>query len=750
MYVPNANSNNVSVISGTTIVATVAVGSGPWPATYDDADGDVYVPNGLSANASVINGTKVVASVGAGTSPTYSVYDSGNGYVYVSDFTSDTVSVIQGMTLIGTVAVGATPAVLTYDSRNGYIYVPNSGASSVSVIQGTKLVATVSTGTSPLSAIYDGGNGYVYVTNDGSDNVSVISGLKVVGSLRAGTDPIFGTYDETNGYVYISNFGSNNVSVINGTTVLGSVDVGSEPGDASSDAGNGYVYVTNQASKNVSVISGTKLVGTVPVGASPNSASYDPANGYVYVTNENSANVSVLIIGYELTFTETGLAPGAGWWVNVTGGLSTFSTSPTLLFNESYGTYSYTVSTTAKNYSSPGGSFESPGSPASFPIAFTLIPYPVTFTETGLPAETNWSVTMAGVTRTSNATAIAFEEPNGTHTYGIGRLSGWHAGSYSGSITVRGGAPPTTIAWLRVIYRVSFTETGLPSSTEWWVNVTSGRSASSVATTLSFGEANGTYSYTVATLDKAYTASRGSFVVNGLNVSQAVAFSAVNYTVSFTESGLPSGTGWWVNVTSGPSTFSTTEFLSFGESNGSYTYSTTTTNMNYSSPKGSLVVEGSAVSKTVAFSSVAFPVTFTESGLPSGTSWSVTFRGTTASGTENLAFWAVPNGSYPFTVGSVARYTANRTSGTVQVRGAAASVAITFAPTGPSTTNGTSPATFLGLPATEGYGVLGGVIIAILVVTAVVLLMQRRGGRTHPRPPTSPSPPDAGEPPEQP
>jgi YVTN family beta-propeller protein len=750
MYVPNGNSDNVSVINGTTVVATVAVGSGPWPATYDAADGDVYVPNGLSANVSVINGTKVVASVGAGTSPTYSVYDGGNGYVYVSDLTSNTVSVIHGTSLVGSVNVGNTPAVPAYDSRNGYIYVPDDGGSTVSVIHGTKLIATVSTGTSPYSATYDGRNGYVYVTNYGSDNVSVISDMTVVGSVNAGTGPTFGTYDDVNGYVYVSNFGSSNVTVINGTTVVVSVDVGSEPEGASCDVGNGYVYVTNQASKNVSAIRGTKLAGTVPVGASPNSAGYDPANGYVYVTDSGASNVSVLIIGYELTFAETGLPLGAGWWVNVTGGQSTSSTTSTLSFNESWSTYSYTVSTTAKNYSSPGGSFEAPGIPASVPIAFSLIPYPVTFTETGLPAETNWSLTIGSVTRTSTTTTIALQEPNGTHAYTVGPVPGWRAESYAGSITVRGGVAPTTIPWLRVTYQITFAESGLPASTEWWVNVTSGLSTPSEGTTLSFREPNGSYAYSVATRDKAYSAVGGSFAVNGLNVSESVPFSAVNYTVTFTESGLPSGTGWWVNVTAGSSalstTFSMTEFLSFDESNGTYPYSVSAANANYSSSRGSLLIEGSGVSKTVVFSLVAFPVTFTESGLPAETTWSVTFHGATESGNENLEFTTVPNGTYGFTVGFVAGYTANRTSGTVTVHGGPAAEPVAFSPTKVPTRNNTSPATFLGLPATEGYGVLGGVIIAILVLTMLVVLLRRRRGRTPPEPARSTST-DAGDPP---
>ena len=270
-----------------------------------------------------------------------------------------------------------------------------------------------------------------------------------------------------------------------------------------------------------------------------------------------------------------------------------------------------------------------------------------------------------------------------------------------------------SISWTQKVYAVTFVEVGLPNSTEWWINVTSSLSSPSEATRLSFGEPNGTYSYSVSTKNKTYLAPGGSFLVDGLNASETVRFTPVNYTVTFTEGGLPSETGWWVNVTGGPSTFSTVQFLSFGEVNGTHAYSVLSNNANYTAIGGVLVLKGAAVPKTVMFSPTAFPVTFTESGLPARTSWSVTFRGTTASGPENLVFWTVQNGTYPYAIGSVVGYTASRTTGMVEVHGAAASVPITFAPANLSQKNGTSPPRFLGLPVTEGYSALGGVIFAI-------------------------------------
>ncbi|MGC9137644.1 MAG: S53 family peptidase, partial [Thermoplasmata archaeon] len=73
-----------------------------------------------------------------------------------------------------------------------------------------------------------------------------------------------------------------------------------------------------------------------------------------------------------------------------------------------------------------------------------------------------------------------------------------------------------------------------------------------------------------------------------------------------------------------------------------------------------------------------YTVTFTESGLPSGTSWSVTLAGSTKSSTTNTITFSEPNGSYSFSVGTVTGYTASPSSGTINVNGANVNQAITF------------------------------------------------------------------------
>lgn len=68
--------------------------------------------------------------------------------------------------------------------------------------------------------------------------------------------------------------------------------------------------------------------------------------------------------------------------------------------------------------------------------------------------------------------------------------------------------------------------------------------------------------------------------------------------------------------------------------------------------------------------SIKYAVTFTESGLPSGTKWGVTFNGQTQNSTSNSITFNATNGIYAFSIISPAGYTPDPSSGNVTVNGA--------------------------------------------------------------------------------
>ena len=155
--------------------------------------------------------------------------------------------------------------------------------------------------------------------------------------------------------------------------------------------------------------------------------------------------------------------------------------------------------------------------------------------------------------------------------------------------------------------------------------------------------------------------------------------SGPSYAVTFSETGLPLGTSWSVTF-NGATQPGTTSTIVFSEKNGTYSFSVSAAGYTASPASGNLQVSGVS-SQSITFTALkpgSYTVTFMESGLPSGTNWSVTLSGAPQSSTGTSILFTEQNGSHPFTVAAVSGYTASPTSGSVTVSGAATTQPITF------------------------------------------------------------------------
>jgi YVTN family beta-propeller protein len=145
-----------------------------------------------------------------------------------------------------------------------------------------------------------------------------------------------------------------------------------------------------------------------------------------------------------------------------------------------------------------------------------------------------------------------------------------------------------------------------------------------------------------------------------------------------------------------------------------------------------------------------YPVTFAETGLPSGAWWDVTFNGTGLNVSSSTAvFNSIPNGSYSYSTGpwadkSTCSLPSSSMSGTATVNGAAVTVNLPFICTGGSggPGGGGGPSSFLGLPGNDGYFLLVGVVVAVVAAVVALLLVSRRrpprGVVEAPTPPAAP------------
>jgi thermopsin len=377
-------------------------------------------------------------------------------------------------------------------------------------------------------------------------------------------------------------------------------------------------------------------------------------------------------------------------------------------------------------------SFTVRGKPISVPVTFNKA-YNVYINVTGLPANVFWQATITpigknatangtsetelGLTQTNYVEATGnivptSPEANGTYSYSVMLIGGnssyilysnvsAHADNLTGMITVNGSTVNINIHFHMTMNIFSFMQTTLPEGTPWSVTLSQTNSTGAVvftSTVTSTGmyanltAPNGTYNYSVS-VGSQYR--EYSYQIGQSNVS-ATSLTTVTKTVSFVpvygidfydSQSLMPGQVW--SVTIGSMTVSsnfTDAYFALPENSTAYSYTITAPSgyhVNDSLASGS--VNLASGSKTVMFMFVSNPVykvTFTESGLASGTAWSVTLNGQTVYSTTDTIVFLEMNGTYTYSVNNVTSYSApSSATGSVTVNGAAQSVSTTYSTT---------------------------------------------------------------------
>ena len=175
--------------------------------------------------------------------------------------------------------------------------------------------------------------------------------------------------------------------------------------------------------------------------------------------------------------------------------------------------------------------------------------------------------------------------------------------TYLGSVTLSAGKQSKI---LKDVYRVEFLENGLPSSSQWDLNITG--IASVIVRNLDYYNLylpNGTYNYSIYSSDKNYLNRNesGSMIVNGSSLTIKISFSPILFRMSFVESGLPKGSSWSVNLTGAYQKNSTNDTVIFDVTNGTYDFTIANSSGYASYPsQGSVDVNGKSTLNYVTFS----------------------------------------------------------------------------------------------------------------------------------------------------
>ena len=523
-----------------------------------------------------------------------------------------------------------------------------------------------------LSLEYFNGYNYQEISNAynfGSDTAEGIENTSLVGS-----------YYNSDGYLF------SNVSSGSGT--FGQLWTSSEVATVlvNSGAGNGILYVNkNAVSFTGGVANITVFPGIYNLSIYQGSALW----GYKVVTVSAGQLLTIDIEKvYTVSFTESGLTSGL-WYLNLSTTGETYSapyTKTYITFDEPNSTYYFTISATNGEKASVSSDyFVVSGYAVSISLTFAPVQYNITFVESGLPSGTYWSVAVNNTQKGIVGNSITFSEPNGTYYYSLGVVPGYLPSLTNGHVTVRGSNPtPITVNFTSKMYLVSFSETGLPAGTYWYINI-SGQNTlriNSMGTDTSLQ--NGTYNYSIASGNNSYKPfpSSGQIIVNGASITRSVVFSLVSYNVTFIETGLKPGTGWAVSLNGNLITESTDQ-INFNEPNGTYKYMVENLTGYIATPyKGWVNVSGSYVQISIGFKEriqASSTVTFDERGLPPGVQWYVYLNGTSAGGTgSTITFQGIDNGTHNYSVRYVINYIATPASGNVTILGQNRSVNVTF------------------------------------------------------------------------
>ena len=397
-----------------------------------------------------------------------------------------------------------------------------------------------------------------------------------------------------------------------------------------------------------------------------------PGSGSV-VVNGASVTESTLVyskVTYTVVFTENGLPAGLVWKVTlgpIAEMIVTDGGSDIISFSEGNGSLSYSIAVVsgwAQDTVAGSGTVVVAGASVEVaPANYTQVTYVVTFTEAGLPTGTNWSVTLGAASGNSTTPTIVFSDPNGTYAYLLGIVPGFVPNVDHGTVILTGTGASIDVTFSTKLYAVYFNETGLPSGTEW--SATIGSTEHTTGASIEFAEANGTYAYQLGIVSGWVPPSdSGQVTVNGSSSTIAVPFSQVFYTVTFTESGLPTkgtATRWFVAF-DGTWKNTTTTSITFPAANGTFTYlirgpggwevDATLP------PEGTIVVSGQSTSLAASFlKGPTETISAHEVGLAAGTPWCVTIGAAFCSTHPTVTEKNLTPGTYAYAIEAFAGMT---------------------------------------------------------------------------------------------
>ncbi|MGC2289312.1 MAG: right-handed parallel beta-helix repeat-containing protein [Thermoplasmata archaeon] len=228
-------------------------------------------------------------------------------------------------------------------------------------------------------------------------------------------------------------------------------------------------------------------------------------------------------------FVESGLPSGTPW--SVVFNSTTYSTTGlAMTVSSTLGVqtpYVYSIATVGNYSATPAhGSGILGAGLIVVDVTFAIPTFPLTFTESGLPAGTSWEVSVSGSAHVSSAGSLVVNLANSTYSYSVTPVPGYSVTPANGHVTLKGGSETVALTFVVYTFAVTVVQSGLASGTSWGVTVGLNRSTAT-GSSLVLALANGSYTYTVNPVSGfTPTAVGGSWSVSGGPVTSYIEFVA--------------------------------------------------------------------------------------------------------------------------------------------------------------------------------------------------------------------------------
>jgi len=290
----------------------------PYAVDVNPVSRYVYIANHDSGSVSILSGTTRLATIPTGAWPTSIASDPHSNRTYVTNLQAQNVSVFEGLSQITKFATFHEPYGLAVNPVNGYLYVTNPFVSRVQIVSNTTTVTTLHFSDGWVIAVAaDPRTGLTYAAGWEHGRMFVLSGTQSIAAFDVGWGPNAIAIDPNSGYVYVANRKNgttnthypHNLAIISGTQVIQTFTTSGGSTDVAVDPNTGYVYATDEKNNTVTVLRGTELVGVLPVGQQPWAVAVNPNTGYAFVANRRSNTVTVLRHGYLVTTLAVGREP---------------------------------------------------------------------------------------------------------------------------------------------------------------------------------------------------------------------------------------------------------------------------------------------------------------------------------------------------------------------------------------------------------------------------------------------------------